>query len=163
MLATKNLLLILRHAKSDKSGQVFDDFDRPLNAHGELQPAKIAEQLNELGIDIHLALVSPALRTTQTFELLAERLPHPPSPIFDQRIYNAEVDDIISVLEAHQGYGDNVMVVGHNPALSQIVSILINDYCELGTAHLAILKPKKATIFESLKTNSFTLIKKLNP
>jgi phosphohistidine phosphatase len=161
MLATKNKLLIMRHAKSDKSDYSLDDFDRPLNKHGEKQPAKIARQLNELNLEIDLALVSPSLRTSQSFELLVEYLPNPPSPILDQRLYNAQVEEVLEVVQEYQSGSGHILVVGHNPSLSQLVSILTKQHHELGTADLAILCPK-TTMLESLKTNSFSLEKILN-
>jgi phosphohistidine phosphatase len=69
-----------------------------------------------------VALVSPAARTTATAELVLKDVSDPPELRFEDGLYQADPDDVLSYL---QGLSDEVtaaMVVGHNPtahALSQ--------------------------------------------
>lgn len=162
MSSKKSHLLIMRHAKSDHPLDGTKDFDRVLNHRGQQQPSSIAEQLKKKGFDIDLALVSPSQRTTQTFKLLAKELDDLPTPIFDQRLYNAHIDDVLDVLNEN-AHSNNILLIGHNPSVSLLCSLLTNDYHELGTAYLAVLRPKKSNIFESLKAGGFEVEEILLP
>lgn len=163
MTAVKTKLLIMRHAKSDKSIYDLNDFDRPLNEKGSHQPQKIAAQLNELGIEINMVLVSPALRTLQTFELLLEELPNPPSLLLNPRLYNASLEDVLEVLDEHLDdiKGQTFLLVGHNPSLSELVSLLSNKSHDMGTAELAIFEGVSPA--PSFDHHSFKLQKLLAP
>ncbi len=160
MTARKTKLLIMRHAKSDKSIFELNDFDRPLNERGMHQPQKIAQHLNELGIEIDAALVSPALRTVQTFEILTEELPNPPTPILDERLYNASLEELIDVLSLYIKEG-TLLVVGHNPSLSHLLSILSARSYDMGTSELAILETN--LLHPSFNERDFELKKILKP
>src|SRR5438094_761470 len=61
-------LILLRHAKAENDAPSGDDFDRPLAPRGRREAAAMAGQLAALGIRPDLALVSPSLRTRETWE-----------------------------------------------------------------------------------------------
>lgn len=163
MSSKKNFLLIMRHAKSDHPLDGTKDFDRVLNHRGQHQPSSIAKQLNARGCNIDLALISPSLRTTQTFTLLAKELDNPPTPTFEQRLYNAHVDDVFDVLNESTDSKHHILLIGHNPSVSLLCSLLTDSYHEFGTAHLAVLRPKASSLHESLRRGGFLVEEILKP
>ena len=68
---------------------------------------------------------SPAMRAKATAQILATMINYPEERIvFDERIYEAEPEDLMSVIG---DVGDDVlcaMLVGHNPALTILVKTL---------------------------------------
>jgi len=68
-------LLILRHAKSSWDDTALADFDRPLAPRGLKTAPLIGRELARRGWLPDLALVSPALRTRDTWRLVAQELP----------------------------------------------------------------------------------------
>ena len=112
-------LLIVRHAKSDWSGDIAKDFDRPLAKRGKKTLSVIAEWLDSQHIKPDLLVSSPALRAKQTAQAIIEKLHIPDQTItFDDRLYLADTDILLEVLEeaAHsQPQPKSVMLVGHNP------------------------------------------------
>src|SRR4029079_1119605 len=82
-------LIILRHAKSDWSGDEHD-VDRPLAPRGRRQAPEAGQWLDARAGAIDLALVSPARRTRSTWELVAPELDSPPPIRYDDRLYAAE-------------------------------------------------------------------------
>ena len=141
-------LLVMRHAQSNSYNHNKQDFDRPLDDYGQRQPAIIAQKLNALGINISHALVSPALRTKQTFDLLALNLKKAPEVFYDSRIYNASLSDLTNILDENIYRQDNIILIGHNPAVSELVYSLAQEYCDFKPACLAILH---------LENNSYSL------
>lgn len=157
-------LLIMRHAKSDRGEMMQTDFDRPLNHRGEHEPKIIAQQLNALSISIDRALVSPAVRTTQTWELLAESLANIPDVIFDRTLYNAYVDDILEALQQHVRDDQTLILIAHNPGVSELCSYLCGENIEFEPATLAILHTNADDITSRLaRPKGFTLERLLVP
>ena len=82
-------LILLRHAKAESEASSGDDFDRPLAARGRREAQAVGVQLAALGLKPDIALVSPALRTRETWELVEEAVPGA-EVRFDPALYNAE-------------------------------------------------------------------------
>lgn len=153
----KKLLLIMRHAKSDQT-LCGTDFDRTLNARGHHEPQQIAHQLNELAIDIDIALVSTAKRTIETWELLKQHLKNPPSKIFfEQRLYNAYYEDVIDVAADFATDASRLLIIAHNPSVTEACSALSQQNYEFSPADLAILSTHSETLLMAIKNRQFHL------
>lgn len=115
-------LFICRHA--DAAGAVAGqpDFERPLSLQGEQEAREAAQWVLRTGIPIPVLVCSAARRTQQTARILAEVLQMPAAGIqVREALYHAtaqELQDIIELWPASQQAG---LVVGHNPAVSQLV------------------------------------------
>jgi phosphohistidine phosphatase len=116
-------LILLRHAKAESEAPSGDDFDRPLAPRGLREARAVGAQLVELGLKPDLALVSPALRTRETWELV-EAAVGGAEVCFDPALYNAEAGAIRRIAEKHDG---TVMVVAHNPGLQELAVRLLRD------------------------------------
>ena len=94
-------LLLLRHAKSDWSGSV-PDFDRPLAERGRTQ-APLAGRWLASRSRIDLAIVSPARRARETWELASAELePAPRARFLDERLSGiapTDIDQINAMLQ----------------------------------------------------------------
>src|SRR3546814_19193887 len=65
------LLCLRRHAKSGCDGPGLADFDRPLAPRGRAAAPRIGAWIAAQGLCPDVVLCSPALRTRQTWELVA--------------------------------------------------------------------------------------------
>ncbi len=151
MYKDKKLLLIMRHAKSDRTLTDLIDFDRPLNERGEGEPKIIAKELNKLKIAIEKALVSSSRRTVDTWLRLEKKLDHPPEVCFDRRLYNAYYKDVIEVLEEDADDVECLMVIGHNPSMTEVCEFLTGECHEFRPASLAIVSAKSGSLKNCLK------------
>jgi phosphohistidine phosphatase len=118
-------LLLLRHAKSDWSDAALDDRDRPLSKRGRESAPVIAGYMRERELAPDLVLSSPATRTRQTLSLVLDKLGRSPEIVFDEALY--DFGSGVRLLEAimeHGGDAKTMMLVGHNPALQQLASML---------------------------------------
>jgi phosphohistidine phosphatase len=112
-------LILLRHAKSSwaQGGQM--DFDRPLNERGYNDVGKIAQRMALRGIQLQRIISSSALRAAETAQGMARHLELPPESLgFEQRLYLAEPADLMSVLREQDAMATTVMLVGHNPGIT---------------------------------------------
>lgn len=119
-----NRLILLRHAKAESEAPSGDDFDRPLAPRGQREAQAIGAQLAALGLKPDIALVSPSLRTRETWELVEASVPGAEAR-FDPALYNAEAA-AIGRLAGKAGDG-TVIVVAHNPGLQELAVRLLRD------------------------------------
>lgn len=112
-------LLILRHAKSSWDDPKLADFDRPLAPRGQKTAPLMGRELARRGWLPDLALVSPALRTRDSWRLVARELPKHVQAEFAEELYEAAAGAILA--RVRQAKATNLLVIGHNPGLQQFV------------------------------------------
>lgn len=117
-------LILLRHAKAEGDAPSGDDFDRPLAPRGRRESKAMGERLAAMGVRPDIVLVSPALRTRETWEIVGEVL-SAAEVRFEPTLYNAESGVIRRLAEA-AGPGV-VLVVAHNPGLQDLAVRLLHE------------------------------------
>jgi phosphohistidine phosphatase len=121
-------ITLLRHAKSDWSAPPKNDFDRPLNQRGESNGKLIGTRLKNNGVRPSLIISSDAVRAMATARLIARNIGYPIEFIQpDHNLYLASPVSIIDVLECEGENYNDVMVVGHNPGLTELANRLCNS------------------------------------
>ena len=113
--------MLIRHAEA-AGGPV--DADRPLTERGTRQAAAIGDRLVQAELAPHRALVSPARRAAQTWELASARLAAGPRPAVDARIYDNTVEALLAVIRETPDDVQVLAVVGHNPSIAELVAVL---------------------------------------
>ncbi len=141
-------LMILRHTKSDWNTDVESDFDRPLNKRGKKDAPRMGRWLRRLKVNPDYVLGSPAKRAEQTLLAVAKELEIKKKRIhWEPRIYEASVGRLLEVLASVPDDAQEVLLVGHNPGLEELVAFL----CRTGSL------PDPAVGF--LKTGAFARIR----
>lgn len=130
-------VLLLRHAKSSWDHPDLSDFERPLNARGLKAAPLMGEYMRSRSIQPDLILCSPAERASQTAAhvLGAARL-HLEAR-FDRRIYEADAPRLLRIISEVEDAARTVLIIGHNPGLSDLLERLTNETRHLPTAALA--------------------------
>jgi phosphohistidine phosphatase len=143
-------LVLLRHAKAETPGDK-PDFDRKLTKRGAADADAAGSWLADQGLRPDLVICSPAARTRQTWHGVAIGLAQAdpaasaPEVHYEQRLYDGGRTDVIDLLRAVDHAVPTVLVIGHNPTMSD-VSILLRPHAEdaafdgLKTAGLAVHK-----------------------
>jgi phosphohistidine phosphatase len=114
-------LLMIRHAQAADAPV---DRDRPLTAQGARNAAAIGSWLQANGYAPGRAVVSPAVRTRQTWERVAEASAPGLAPDVDERIYDNTVDAVLSAITETPGDLQTLVVVGHNPSVGELAFAL---------------------------------------
>ena len=122
-------LLLLRHAKAVPAEHALDDIARPLAERGERDARRIGERLRAHQLSPSLILASPATRTLQTARLVAASVDYPRDAIaLERRLYLAEPPSIVEVIAEQAPAIESLLVVGHNPGLTQVVHDLLPSF-----------------------------------
>src|ERR1700744_1790318 len=119
-------LYILRHASAGvRRVDPVVDAKRPLDKEGKEQCLLIARYLNALKIQFDLIVSSPLKRALQTASLVGTEVAYDSKIQISEAIAPggtvANFQELVGTLSAH----DNVLVVGHNPNLSEFLGSLI--------------------------------------
>jgi phosphohistidine phosphatase len=124
-------LILLRHAKSSwtQNGQL--DFDRSLNERGQKDLGEMARRMRARGLQPRRIVSSSAARTRETAEAMARYLDLPGDGlVFERRLYLAEPADMMSVLREQPSSITRVMLVGHNPGITDFANRLADGYVD---------------------------------
>jgi phosphohistidine phosphatase len=149
-------LYLLRHAKSSWGDASQRDFERPLSNRGREAAALIGEFVQEKGIDFDLVLVSTAVRTRETIELISERAKFRCEVRYDERIYEATVSQLLDVISQVDSDRESVLLVGHNPGIEELLALLTGEQQHVTTANFAKIK-LAATKWSASLANEGTL------
>ncbi len=132
-------LLLMRHAKSSWDDSSLDDHERPLNARGRRNAPVMGDRLAESRYAPDRILCSTAKRARETAELVIEALAHTRPLDVREGIYHATPRELIAAI-SEAGAGERLLVIGHNPGLSELVELLANDNRQMPTAAIAIIE-----------------------
>lgn len=107
-------LYIIRHAEAEDLYGQPDSF-RPLTERGNLQAHALGNHLGQLPANW---IVSPAVRTYSTAHVLGTTQNKKPLVHLEKKIYNAELSDLLEVIELLPNDWNEVVLIGHNPGVS---------------------------------------------
>ena len=119
-------LYLLRHGPAGQRNEwTGDDFLRPLTDEGKQRMAHEAAALVKLDLGLDLIITSPLVRAYQTAEIVAKHLSLPDKLVKDDRLAPGfGLKELAQILQAHAA-ADALMLVGHEPDLSEMTSQLI--------------------------------------
>lgn len=120
-------LFILRHGEAGKRSPAAGDFKRPLTVEGKKEIEEISNVFRALQIELDNILTSPLVRAKQTAEIVARTVK-----------YKCKIEELESLkpegsrLQFYSTLSrlkqdSQVLVVGHEPYLSELVSEAISQ------------------------------------
>ncbi|MEW9807533.1 histidine phosphatase family protein [Mesorhizobium sp. ZMM04-5] len=117
-------LLLLRHAKSSWDDPNLSDFDRPLAPRGRQAAPRMGREIARRGWTPAMALVSPALRTRQTWDLVAAELTGKPAVSYHEALYEVAGDTLLEAIRRTPERVGDIVLVGHNPGMEELAAAL---------------------------------------
>ncbi len=134
-------LYLMRHAKSSWKDSSLDDFDRPLNKRGMNDAPLISKYLLDQKIVVDLIISSPAKRAALTAKIIANELKFTSNIIFEPKIYEANLSELLNLIQSIENRINNVILIGHNPALNEFANYLIDrEIDNIPTAGVVAIK-----------------------
>lgn len=120
--------IIVRHAHAEWPDFHGPDFDRPLTSRGLADARATGRAIHAAGHRPTTLLASPACRTRQTAELLAEELQLPPGAVrYIEALYNASASTLEEEVRRAADGNSLVLLVAHNPGVSNLARVLADD------------------------------------
>lgn len=133
---------LLRHGEAVPHGST-PDFQRELTEKGERQSRAAGAALARLGVRFDAVYTSPKVRARDTAVLAAQALGAGPEPVpVDAVAGGFDASGLRDLLTAH-GDGETVMVVGHEPDLSQLVHDLCGGRVDFKKGGIAALRVER--------------------
>jgi phosphohistidine phosphatase len=127
----------MRHAKSSWGDGSLADFDRPLNERGLKTAPLVGRFMRKQKLRPGLVVCSPAERARQTATLVAEAAGLLAPLRFDERIYEATSARLVEVVSQVEEGVEELLLVGHNPGLEELLERLTGESRRMPTATLA--------------------------
>jgi phosphohistidine phosphatase len=115
-------LVLLRHAKAEPEADL-GDARRPLATKGRKQATALGPRLAETVGTVDIALVSSALRTTETYRLVSQQLRVREHEVREE-LYEAGPRQVLAMLQELDAGVSTVLVVGHEPTMSHLAHLL---------------------------------------
>ena len=135
-------LYFLRHGEADWPGWTKPDDERPLTDFGKKEVRQVARFLNRLKVKPDLVVTSPLPRALQTAEAAAEEL--------KTKLRQDEalepgfgINELGNVLKRHRA--KVLMVVGHEPDFSSVISALTGGFLKMSKAGVALIDIDRET------------------
>jgi len=130
-------LYFLRHGEADWPDWDKPDDERPLTKHGKKEMREVAKYLDRLKVRLNLIVTSPLPRSAQTAEIAADYL--------KAKLRKDELlapgfgmSELRTVLKRHRA--KVLMLVGHEPDFTNVISGLTGASLKLSKAGVALLE-----------------------
>jgi phosphohistidine phosphatase len=134
-------LYLLRHGIAVDPGApgYENDSERPLLPKGERRLRSAAAAMEKLELSFDLILSSPLTRARQTAEIVAVELKlRKRLELSDDLAPGGSFKALVQKLNGFEPAPENVLLVGHEPGLSRLISLLVS-----GGADAAAIEMKK--------------------
>ncbi|MEQ9115404.1 MAG: histidine phosphatase family protein [Rickettsiales bacterium] len=116
---------ILRHGKSPQNP--LDDRSRILSEEGRLDIENLANKLKSHNIIFDFIISSPIKRAKQTFEIIKSNQKASFEVEWSESLYSYEDKNLNKIITDINDKYSNVLIVGHNPIISEIGCNLCKD------------------------------------
>jgi phosphohistidine phosphatase len=123
-------LHLLRHAKSAWNQPQLADLERGLNKRGKRDAPRMGAAL-AARLEPRALYVSPARRAQLTLEGLCAGWPALAAfaHVSDDALYTFDAEDLVDWLVQRPDSDEAVFLIGHNPALTDLVNRLVGHHC----------------------------------
>jgi phosphohistidine phosphatase len=119
-------LILFRHAKAAPSGRGgSEDRLRALVERGRKDSITIGAHLAADGFVPDLVLVSPAVRTQETWKFSAREFGVPVHAETSEQLYDATPEAILAIIKETPAKVQSLLVIAHNPGLHELALMLV--------------------------------------
>lgn len=112
-------LTLMRHGRAEGNDPRLADFDRSLDRRGISEVIAMGQRMAGRGRTPELLLASPAARTVQTAQILLREFDGATVELrLEPRLYLASADTLLESIRQRGGQTTHLMLVGHNPGIT---------------------------------------------
>jgi len=122
------IVYFLRHASAGQSrANPAQDNKRALDKDGIEQCRDVGRVLSAMELKVDAVVSSPLQRAAETAALVAKEIGHHSKLVLDAALAPGASFEQFQKLLQHYAKKEAVMVVGHNPSLSEFLSLLVTN------------------------------------
>lgn len=130
-------LILMRHGKSDWDASYGADHDRPLADRGVRSAELMGRILADIGKVPDRVVASTAKRAHNTAVHAARAGGWECELITDRDLYGGGPAAVLEAVKRHAGSAQRLLIVGHEPTWSMLVTELVGARVEMKTASIA--------------------------
>lgn len=130
-------LYLLRHAEADNT---LIDLERNLTARGRRQAESLGRWMSDNGIMPARIFSSAAKRTQMTAKICAEQVSYRGRIRVEEALHETCWHTYVTVMRGLKNKDDSVMIVGHNPEISDAITIFTGDQLNMYPCTLACIE-----------------------
>jgi len=123
-------LFVMRHGIAADLGApgITQDAERPLTAEGRSKLGHIVKAIHGMELEFDAIISSPYVRARQTAELVAQSYKKPLKvELCEALVPDGTSVQVVDVLRRWMPLPGNLLIVGHEPNLSSLVSLLVGS------------------------------------
>ena len=125
----------MRHAYAVSAADFYgSDHDRPLSPKGVEAAKLLARELSASVPPPDVVLVSDAVRALETLKHLKDIIGEETDVKEIKELYDCSAGQLYNIILENQKERGHLLIVGHNPAVSQLYSMLSGEYTALAPA-----------------------------
>jgi len=144
---------IVRHGKAVPASANIPDAERLLTDTGVARTWKVAQYMAESKPVIDHIISSPAERAYTTALIIADKLGIKAAKVVtDEKLFSGDASDALDILEGLDDSIKSVMIVGHNPIITQVANHFTNPKLDS--------LPTTGVVSVHLETTSWAELKK---
>jgi len=141
-------LMLLRHAKTEKTAPSGQDRDRRLDERGRIEAPEMGRYMARNGLVPEVMLVSPATRARESALLLGAQFHPEPSLVQIADLYGADASELLHIVRREMpATAKSAIIIGHNPGLHEFAITLT-----------ASSDPKAASLSDNFPTTALAII-----
>lgn len=115
-------LYLLRHTEAEPWNPLGNDFSRSLSSNGIQHARLVSGWMFEKLLPPETVLCSPAKRTRETLAPILSNWPQLlASTDYQDSMYNAALNMLLTLAEDALGYSESLLLVGHNPGIAELL------------------------------------------
>jgi phosphohistidine phosphatase len=157
-------LVLLRHARTEDYYNSQTDKQRALTEKGLEDATHLGKQWAAENVRFDKVYSSSAVRAQMTVTIVAEKLDYPNSEIqLLDSLYNASRKYLLSFIQQIPDEYQTVLVVNHNPALSELCQTLLNEYVPLLFPCTAMEIAFEIESWQHISSGQGRLLRRLEP
>jgi phosphohistidine phosphatase len=123
----KRELLLMRHGQAAGAYEAGSDFERVLTPKGEADARQAGAWLQSQGLVPDVIVASTAQRAEQTARQVCQALSLDEARLhWAPRLYDASLQDILTVIESLPDDAGSALLVGHNPGFEETLNYLVH-------------------------------------
>ncbi len=149
-------LILMRHGAAVESHDAPSDYARALTPQGRFD---VQAQIHLLKMHAPEGIISSsALRTTETASLIASALTQTLTLTLKPKLYHAQASDYFEVLQTIPDNVHTILLIGHNPSISDLASQLAKTKLNMAPADLGIFHTECDSAWYALSIRDFNQI-----
>lgn len=149
----------MRHGKSSWQQPGLRDHERPLITKGRERTERVAEFIHQQGLNPDLIISSHATRSFNTAVILAGIVQYPRHEILvESNVYYGATNDLYNIVLALPNTKDMVIIVGHNPGITQLANEFIQNKLDYLPTSAAVAIRFDAAAWEAIPAAAMNVL-----